>query len=210
MEKVRFGKTGLMVTKIAFGGIPIMRLSKPDASRLVRQSLDLGLNFIDTADGYSDSEEKIGGAIKGCKREDLVIASKSQASDKKSFNEHLDATLKRLGTDYVDIYQHHGISTEENRNRIFALGGALEGLEEAVKAGKVRFPAFSSHSIPLAMEVMKTNRFASVQIPFNYIDSAAADEIIPLAKKLDIGFIAMKPMGGGLLDDAGLAFRYLS
>jgi predicted aldo/keto reductase-like oxidoreductase len=209
MEKVKFGKTGLMVTKIAFGGIPIMRLSKTDASRLVRQAIDMGLNFIDTAYGYSDSEEKIGDAIKGLKREDIIIASKSPATDRESFNEHLDLTLKRLGTDYVDIYQHHGISTEDKRNAIFASGGALEGLEEAVKAGKVRFPGFSSHSIPLAMEIMKTGRFASVQIPFNYVDNAAAEEIIPLAKKLDIGFIAMKPMGGGLLDDAGLAFRYL-
>jgi len=209
MKKTRFGKTDLMVSKIAFGGIPIMRLSKADAAFLVRDSIELGINFIDTAHGYTDSEEKIGEAIKGIKREDIIIASKSPADDKVSFLEHLELSLKRLGTDYIDIYQFHGISSEVKRDAIFAPGGAMEGMEEAVKMGKIRFPAFSSHSIPIAIELMKTGRFASVQLPFNYIDYAAANEAIPLARELDIGFIAMKPMGGGLLDDAGLAFRYL-
>ncbi|MCL2214052.1 MAG: aldo/keto reductase [Treponema sp.] len=209
MEKTRFGKTELMVSRIAFGGIPIMRLSKNDAAALVRQSIDLGINFIDTAHVYTDSEEKIGQAIKGVKRTDIVLASKSPANDKKTFLEHVDLSLKRLGTDYIDIYQFHGISTQSKRDAVFAENGAMEGMEEAIRAGKIRFPAFSSHSIPAAIELMKTNKFASVQLPFNYIDSAAADAAIPLAKELDIGFIAMKPMGGGLLDNARLAVRYL-
>jgi len=209
MKKTRFGKTELQVSKIAFGGIPIMRLTKSDAAILVRESIDLGINFIDTAHVYTDSEEKIGQAIKGIRREDIVIASKSPADDKKTFLEHVDLSLKRLGTGYIDIYQFHGISTQSKKDAIFAANGAMEGMEEAVKSGKIRFPAFSSHSIPIAVELMKTNKFASVQLPFNYIDCAAADIAIPLAKELDIGFIAMKPMGGGLLDDAHLAIRYL-
>ena len=209
MEKMRFGKTGLMVSKIAIGGIPIMRISKAEAAGLVREAIQMGINFIDTAHGYSDSEEKIGEAIKGMKRENLVIASKSPADTRKDFNEHLDLSLKRLGLDYIDIYQLHGVSSVAKRDAVFAPGGAMEGLEDAVKAGKVRFPAFSSHSLPIALELMKGGRFASVQLPFNYIDSAAADEAIPLAKKLDMGFIAMKPMGGGLLDNARLSFRFL-
>jgi predicted aldo/keto reductase-like oxidoreductase len=186
-----------------------MRISKADAARLVREAIELGINFIDTAHGYTDSEEKIGEAIKGKRREDIVIATKTPANDKKTFNEHLDLSLKRLGTDYIDIYQFHGISDAEKRDAIFAPGGAMEGLEDAIKAGKVRFPAFSSHSIPMALELMKGGRFAVVQLPFNYVDDTAAVEAIPLAQKLDMGFIAMKPMGGGLLDNAGLAFRYL-
>jgi predicted aldo/keto reductase-like oxidoreductase len=148
-------------------------------------------------------------AAAGIRREDLIIATKTPANDKETFNEHLDLSLKRLGTDYIDIYQFHGVSNAAKRDAVFAAGGAMEGLEEAIKAGKVRFPAFSSHSIPMAIELMKSGRFDAVQLPFNYIDCAAADEAIPLAKKLDIGFIAMKPMGGGLLDNAGLAFRFL-
>jgi predicted aldo/keto reductase-like oxidoreductase len=199
-----------MVSRVAFGGIPIMRVLKNEAVRLVRETIELGINFIDTANGYSDSEEKIGDAIRGIRREDLVLTSKSTAGDKKTFNEHLDLSLKRLGVDNIDIYQLHNVATEAQRNAVFAPNGALEGLEEAIKNGKVRFPAFSSHSIPIAIDLMKRGKFAAVQLPFNYIDYEAADEAIPLAKKLDMGFIAMKPMGGGLLDDAGLSFRFLA
>jgi predicted aldo/keto reductase-like oxidoreductase len=209
MDKIRFGKTGLMVSKIAMGGIPIMRVSKADAVKLVQETIGLGINFIDTAHVYADSEEKIGEAIKGIAREDLIIASKSPADDKKMFNEHLDLSLKRLGLDYIDIYQLHNVSSKERRDAILAPGGALEGLREAVRAGKVRFPAFSSHHIPTALELMKSGQFATVQIPFNYIDNDAEKEAIPLAAELDMGFIAMKPMGGGLLDNARLSFRYL-
>jgi predicted aldo/keto reductase-like oxidoreductase len=208
MEKIRFGKTGLMVSRVAFGGIPIMRLSKPEAVKVIREVIDMDINFIDTAHGYNDSEEKIGEAIRGIPRDKLVIASKSPANDRKTFNEHLDLTLKRIGLEYVDIYQLHNVGSAVRHAAVFAPDGAAGGLFDAVKAGKVRFAAFSSHSVPLAIQIMKTEKFAALQLPINYIDTAA-EEAIPLAKQLDMGFIAMKPMGGGLLDNAELSFRYL-
>jgi len=198
-----------MVSKIAFGGIPIQRLSFEDAITVVKGVIDLGVNFIDTANGYTDSEEKIGAAIKGIPRESLIIATKSGAKDKKTFLEHVDLSLKRLGTDYIDLYQLHGVSTEEAYDAVFGEGGAFEGLEQAVKEGKIRFPAFSSHSVALACRMMREGKFYSVQLPINYVDDDAAKEAIPLAKELDVGFIAMKPFGGGLLSDAGLSIRYL-
>jgi len=211
MEKVRFGKTGLMVSKIAFGGIPIQRLSVSDAVAVVQGAIALGVNFIDTATGYTDSQTKIGLAIKGTPRDSLVLASKSGARDKKTFLENLDNTLKQLGTDYVDLYQHHGIGMGAGDYEvIMGEGGAYEGMMEAVAAGKIRFPAFSSHSIPAAVRIMREGKFAAVQLPFNYVDDEAAKEAIPLAKELDVGFIAMKPFGGGLLDDARLSIKYLS
>jgi len=210
MEKVRFGKTELMVSKIAFGGIPIQRLSTDDAVSVVRGVIGLGVNFIDTANGYTDSEEKIGLAIKGMRREDLVIATKSGAKDKKTLLEHIDLSLKRLGVEYIDLYQLHGVSTEEAYDAVFGEGGAFEGLMQAVDEGKVRFPAFSSHSVELACRMMREEKFYAVQLPFNFIDDDALKEAVPLAKELDIGFIAMKPFGGGLLGDADLAIRYLS
>ena len=209
MEKTRFGKTGLMVSKVAFGGIPIMRVCKDEAVKLVKETVNLGINFIDTAHGYADSEEKIGEAIRGMKRDELVIATKSPANDKKTFNDHLELSLKRLGTDYIDIMQLHNIGNAERRDVCFAPGGSYEGLQEAVKSGKVRFPGFSTHSLELCIEIMKSGKFDVVQFPFNFIDDAAAKEAVPLAKELDLGFIAMKPMGGGRLDSAELAFRYL-
>ena len=210
MKKIRFGKTELMVSKVGFGGIPIMRVSKTEAANIVREAISLGVNFIDTAHGYNDSEEKIGEAIKGIKREDLIIATKSAAPDKKTAAEHIDLSLKRLGVNYIDIYQLHNVSTDAQKEAVFRHGGAMEALEEAVKAGKVRFPGFSSHPLSLGIEIMKSGKFATVQIPFNYINSEAANEAFPLAKKLDMGFLAMKPMGGGLLSDAGLVLRFFN
>jgi len=209
MEKVRFGKTELKVSKIAFGGIPIQRLNQTDAAHVVRGAIELGVNFIDTANGYTDSEEKIGRAIKDFPRDSLVIATKSGAQDKKTLLEHLDLSLKRLGTDYIDIYQLHGLRSFEAYTAMLGENGVFEGMTEAIRAGKVRFPAFSSHNIPGAVEIMRDGKFAVVQLAFNYIDDMAALEAIPLAKDLDMGFIAMKPFGGGLLSDAGLSMRYL-
>ena len=210
MEKVRFGKTGLMVSKIAFGGIPIQSLSVPEAIEVVQRVIGLGVNFLDTANVYSDSEEKIGLAIKDVPRESLVIATKSIAKDKKTFLENLDLSLTRLGTDYIDLYQHHNVSSAESYNAIMGESGAYEGMMEAIRAGKVRFPAFTSHSIPIAIKIMQEEKFDAVQLPFNYVDDEAAKEAIPLAKKLDMGFIAMKPFGGGMLSDANLSIKYLS
>ena len=209
MEKIEFGKTGMHVSKIALGGIPIQRLSKNSAIDVVKKVLDMGINFIDTANGYNDSEEKIGEAIRGFKREDLVIASKSGTTDKKTFMEHIDLSLKRMGIDYIDIYHLHGVNSREKMNKMMGPDGAYEGLQEAIKQGKVRFPAFSSHHIPEAKELMLTEKFNVVQIPFNFVDLEPEKEIIPLAKKLNMGLIAMKPMGGGLLDNARIAFRFL-
>jgi len=210
MRKKVFGKTNLMVTPVAMGGIPIMRLSKKEAVDVVRKVLAMGVNFIDTATGYGDSEEKIGEALKERRRQDIVIASKSPASDKKLFLEHVDLSLKRLQTDYIDIYHLHGVNSEEKMKEVMEAGGAYEGLEEAIKEGKVRYPAFSSHHMLEVKKLMLTQKFDVIQIPFNFIDTEPEKEIIPLARKMNLGFIAMKPLGGGLLEDATLAFRYLA
>jgi predicted aldo/keto reductase-like oxidoreductase len=209
MERIRFGKTGLMVSKIAFGGIPIQRLSIPESVEVVRGVINLGVNFIDTAHSYTNSEEKIGLAIKDIPRDNLVIASKSPARDKKTFLEHVDLSLKRLCTDYIDLYQFHNLSNVGAHKEIFGEGGAYEGLIEAISAGKVRFPGFTSHSVPFAIRVMRERKLDAVQLPLNYIDNEAVKEAVPLAKELDMGFIAMKPFGGGLLSYASLSIKYL-
>ena len=179
-ERVRFGRTGLMVTKVAFGGIPIQRLSRQNGIRLVRETLELGVNFIDTAHGYGHSEELIGEAIQAVPRDSIVVATKSPAADAKGLFADLEESLRRLRTDHVDIYQLHGVSSREKMAAVLAPGGALEGMEEGIREGKIRFAAFSSHSFPVAAEMIRTGRFAAVQIPFNFVDTEALDEVIPL------------------------------
>lgn len=210
MKYKTFGRSGVRVSQIAFGGIPIMRRTVKDAEAIVRGVLDMGINFLDTAHGYGDSEEKIGGAIKEYPRDKIIIASKAPAKDKEGFLAQLDESLKRLGTDYIDFFQHHNISNKEGLEQVMGPGGAFEGMEEAVKAGKVRFPAFSSHSVDIAVEILKMEKFYATQIPFNFVDNDAEKELIPFAEKMGVGFICMKPLGGGLLENAKLCFRFLN
>jgi len=197
-----------MVSRIGFGGIPITRLSLEEAVKVVRETIDRGINLIDTAYAYKHSEKMIGAAIKGLPREELIITTKTHALDKNSLMLELDESLRRLGTDYVDFYQIQNIR-DKHRNEIFGPDGAYQGLQDAISAGKVRHPAFSCHSIDLAVEIMKEGHFDIVQLPLNFINTAAADKAVSLARELDMGFIAMKPFGGGMLSSARLVIRYL-
>ncbi len=210
MKRTRFGRTGLEVSRIAFGGIPIQRLSRREGTRLVSEALDEGINFIDTAHGYGHSEELIGEALLGRARKDVVLASKSPSVDKAGFLSDLEESLRRLKTDYIDIFQHHNISSKDRMDRALGPGGAFEGMREAVQQGKVRFPGFSSHILAVAGAMIRTGHFDVIQIPLNFVDCQAMDEVIPLARERQMGIIAMKPLGGGLLGDARLCFRYLS
>ncbi len=210
MEKIRFGRTGLEVSKVAFGGIPIQRLSRADGITLVREALDEGVNFIDTAHGYGQSEECIGEALRGRSRQGVIVATKSPALDKAGFLSNLEESLKRLRTDYIDIFQHHNISEKDKMEKVMGPDGAFEGMVQAIRQGKVRFPGFTSHILSVAARMISTDRFHTVQVPFNFIDHQALDEVIPLARERQMGIIAMKPLGGGLLDNARLCFRYLS
>jgi predicted aldo/keto reductase-like oxidoreductase len=197
-----------MVSRIALGGIPLMRVSQEEAVAVVREALALGVNFIDTANAYASSEAKIGKAIRGVPREELVLATKSLANSAPVLSQHLDNSLRMLGVDYVDIFQLHNVSSQEGIDAVCAEQGSLTWLDEQVKAGKVRFPAFSSHSVTIALSLMQTNAFDAVQLPLNFIDREAV-QAVSLARTLDMGFIAMKPLGGGLLENPSLAFRYL-
>lgn len=198
-----------MVNKIGFGGIPIQRLTEAEAVNVVRRCLDLGVNYIDTANGYSTSEERIGKAVRG-KRHDIYIATKSFARSKEEIKEHLELSLKRLGTDYIDLYQFHQVGSLEAMKRILdPEDGLMKTFEEAKKAGKIRHIGATAHQMDVAKELVKSERFETVMFPFNFITCEPAAELLPLCREHDVGFIDMKPMGGGLLENATVAFKYL-
>ena len=113
MEKIRLGKTELMVTRIGFGGIPIQKPSEEEAIRLVQDSLDRGINYIDTSRVYTNSEERIGKAIAG-RRAEVILATKSVSRTPDAILADLDQSLKNLQTDYVDLFQFHNVSTEQD------------------------------------------------------------------------------------------------
>jgi predicted aldo/keto reductase-like oxidoreductase len=174
----------------------------------VQRCVDLGINFIDTANGYTTSEERIGKALAG-RRKEVIIATKTGARDKERATEHLELSLKRLQTDYIDIWQFHGVSSFENLDRVLGPGGAMEAAQEALQAGKIRHIGMSSHSMDVALKAVPTGQFETMQFPFNYVTSEPAQELIPLCREHDLGFIAMKPFAGGMLDKANLSIKYL-
>ena len=197
-----------MVTRLGFGGIPIQRLSEEAAISVVRKCLDLRITYIDTANAYTTSEERIGKAIAG-RRQGLILATKSGARNREGVEKHLKLSLERLGVDYIDLYQFHGVSTFDDLEKVLDPQGPMAIVEDALKAGKIRHIGITSHSLDVAIEAVKSDRFETIMFPFNFITSEPADELIPLAKEHDVGFIVMKPLAGGLLDNATIAFKYL-
>ncbi|MBN1978894.1 MAG: aldo/keto reductase [Anaerolineae bacterium] len=208
MKTVQLGKTGLAVSRVGFGGIPIQRLTESEAIKVVQRCLDLGVTFIDTANSYTTSEERIGKAIAG-RREQVIIATKSGGKDKQTALEHLELSLQRLNTDHLDLWQFHGVSTFEAYEQILGPGGAMDAAQEALESGKVRHIGITSHSMDVALKAASSDLFETIQFPFNVITNEPADELVPLAKEHNLGFIAMKPFAGGMLDDARLAIKYL-
>jgi aryl-alcohol dehydrogenase-like predicted oxidoreductase len=202
MKTVRLGKTDLMVSRVGMGGIPLTRPTEAEAIKLIRRALDLGVNFIDTAYSYGAgmSEERIGKAIAG-RREQVILATKGWEL------EHIETSLKRLNTDYIDLWQFHSISTFEALERV--LGPGMEMAQAALQMGKVRHIGFSSHALNVALKAVASGYFETVQFPLNFVSDEAADELVPLAKKHDVGFIAMKPFAGGRIKHANLAIKYL-
>jgi hypothetical protein len=208
MQLKQLGKTELQVSEIGFGAIPIIRLGQQEAGAVLRHALERGINFFDTANAYRDSEEKIGRALAG-QRDKIVIASKTMRRDAEGVREHLERSLQMLGTDYLDLYQLHQIAQEKDWQAVSAPGGALEEVIRARDAGKIRYLGVTSHSLPMALKLVRTGLFSTIQFPFNFIEEVAAVELIPLAQKLGMGYIGMKPFGGGAIDNAAIAFKYL-
>jgi len=208
MRRVRLGRTGLMITQIGFGGIPIQRLNEEKAVEVVARCLDLGINFIDTANAYTTSEERIGRAIAG-RREGLVLATKSLSRSREGIARHLEKSLKTLGVDCIDLYQFHSVGDERTLEMVLDPEGPRAVLEEAKRAGKIRYIGITSHQIDTAKKAVASDQFDTIMFPFNFVTSEALEELIPLARAHDVGFIAMKPMAGGMIDNARIAFKYL-
>ncbi|BCV24004.1 aldo/keto reductase [Gelria sp. Kuro-4] len=206
----RLGRTGLKVRSLGLGGIPVRDRDWDTALQVVKLALDRGINFIDTARGYGDSEAKIGAALAG-RRSEVYLASKTPARSAAGARRDLMTSLRELKTDYLDLYQLHGVDEEEDLTRCLAPGGALEALREARREGRVRFIGITGHNPRLLRTALKTGEFDTVMVPVNILDRfifRAEETLLPLARELDVGVIAMKPLGGGVIKEPPLALRY--
>ncbi len=208
MQLRRLGRTNLMVSCIGLGGIPLARISKSEAVRLIHLSLDSGISFIDTARNYEDSEEKIGAAIHD-RRHRVILATKTLDRTFVGAMEQIESSLRTLGTHYFDLFQLHQIFTEGDLRKVMASDGALAAAQQAREQGKILHIGLSSHSVDTALAALKTGEFSTIQVPFNRIEDQAAQALIPFAHSRDIGIIAMKPLAGGNLRNADFALRWI-
>ncbi|MDP3058853.1 MAG: aldo/keto reductase [bacterium] len=206
MEYRVLGKTELKVSRLGFGGIPIQRTSQSEANNMFALCREAGINFVDTACGYGDSEEKIGQAIKG-NRSSFILASKSPKREATGFRTDLEICLKLMGTEYLDLYQLHMVNVPEVWAQITATGGALEALLLAQKQGLVRYIGVSSHNNEMLLEMLKTTIFDTVQFPFNVVEQQFLPAL-QLAGEGNVGTIGMKPLGGGAFERADLALKF--
>ena len=205
MQKTRLGKTNLMVTRTAFGALPIQRLNMKEATSLLRKAYEGGINFYDTARGYSDSEEKIGNALQDV-RQHVIIATKSGATDRKTLRENLETSLLKLKTDYIDLFQLHNPSSMPDPEDP---EGVFQALLDAKREGLVRHIGITNHRLDLAMKAATSGLFETVQFPFSSLSSENDLLLAETCKKHDVGFIAMKAMSGGLITNAASTFSFL-
>ena len=206
MQYTVLGKTGLKIARLGFGGIPIQRIDATRTKALMEQLRQAGINFIDTARGYTVSEEYLGAALEGI-RQDFILATKSMSRTKEAMARDIDTSLKNLRTDYIDLYQVHN-ATPEQLEQVMAPGGALEALMEAKAAGKIRHIGVTSHSLDTFRMAVELDWVETFMFPYNIVEDQARELIARCAQK-NIGFICMKPLAGGAIENATLALRYI-
>jgi uncharacterized protein len=208
IRSIPLGKTGLTVSEIGFGGIPIIRLDTGTAARVVRRAFERGITLYDTANAYRDSEAKLGNVFHGL-RHQVVLATKTLRRDAAGVTEQLENSLRMLRTDYIDIYQLHQIAQERDWEIVSGPSGALEAAVNARRKGLVRHIGVTSHSLEMAVKLVRTGLFETIQFPFNFIEEAGRDELFTAARETGTGILAMKPFAGGYIDNAAIAFKFL-
>lgn len=206
MEYRILGKTGLKISRLGFGGIPIQRIDAEGTKTLIHQLKDAGVNYIDTARGYTVSEEYLGYALEGI-REDFVLATKSMSRTREAMAKDIETSLKNLRTDHIDLYQIHNPTTAQ-LEQVVAPGGALEALLEAKAAGKVGHLGVTAHSLDTFKMALEMDWVETIMFPYNIVESQGQELIHQCAEK-NIAFICMKPLAGGAIEDATLALRYI-
>ena len=208
LKEIVLGRTGLKIKILGFGAIPIQLVSEEEAVKVVRHCYDLGINYFDTARGYTVSEERIGKALEKV-RDDVFIATKTANRTKKGALEELETSLKNLRTDRIDVYQLHNISSKEEWDLARADDGALQALYEAYDQGKILHLGVTSHDPGLLTEIIKEDIFETAMIPYNYLATVPGDELLPLCRRKSVGTVIMKPFGGGAFSNIEIALKFL-
>ncbi len=207
MEKVRLGRTGLVVTRLGWGGIPIQRVGVREAVAVISAVIEMGVELLDTARGYSDSEHKIGLALQETKRP-VILSSKSTTRTAKIYDDVLES-LRQMQVAKVHIYHLHNISKHEDYEQVLAPGGGYEGLKRARDEGLIDHIAISSHSLDVLERAVAEGYFDVILACYSFLEPDAAKKVFPLARAKDVGILTMKALSGGVIEEAGPALRYV-
>ena len=206
MEYRILGKTGLKISRMGFGGIPIQKIDAKGTRALMLKLREAGVNYIDTARGYTVSESYLGEALEGI-RQDFVLATKSMSRDKASMAKDIETSLANLRTDYIDLYQIHNPNMAQ-LEQVIAPGGALEALLEAKAAGKIGHIGITIHLRDVFEKALELPWVETIMFPYNIVETQGEKLIAKCAQK-NIGFIDMKPLAGGAIENAPLALRFV-
>ena len=206
MDTVRLGRTNIVVNKNGFGALPIQRISKEDAAKILQKAYENGVRLFDTARMYTDSEEKIGYALSDV-RKDIFITTKTMAKDAEGFWKDLEKSLKQLQTDYIDVYQFHNPAFCPKPG---GEDGLYDAMLEAKKQGKIRFIGITNHRLAVAQEAIDSGLYDTLQFPFSYLSSEQELNLVEQCKEKDMGFLAMKALAGGLINHSEMAYAYMN
>lgn len=206
MVEVTLGSTGITVNKNGFGALPIQRISEEDAVYLIRKAYQGGITFFDTARHYTDSEVKLGEALEGI-RDKVFIATKTAAEHAEEFWSDLDISLGNLRTDYIDLYQFHNPSFCPKPGDG---SGLYEAMLKAREQGKIRHIGITNHRLAVASEAIDSGLYETLQFPFCYLATDKDLDLVERCRKANMGFIAMKALSGGLINNSKAAYAYLA
>ncbi len=208
------GNTGESVSMVGIGGYHLGKQSDPQESiRIIRAAIDEGINFLDNCWDYNggESEIRMGNALRDGYREKAFLMSKIDGRTKTAATAQINESLGRLQTDHIDLMQFHEVIRDTDPDRVFGSGGALEAVQEAQKAGKIRFIGFTGHKSPdihlkmLAIASQHGFRFDTVQMPLNVMDAhydSFEKKVLPVLVKTNIGVLGMKPIGDHIILDS--------
>ncbi len=207
MEKIRLGRTNLRVTRLGWGSIPLQRVGEEEAIAVVREAVEMGVDLLDTARGYTTSEARIGLALKKVQRP-VVLSSKSPVRTDKIYDE-VHISLKNLRVEKIHIYHLHNVSKKEDYEKVMSSGGAFEGLQKAKKEGLIDHIGLTSHNLDVLEKVLQDDHFAVIMTCYSFLEPDAGKRIFPLARAKDVGVLVMKPFSGGVIEKASPALKYV-
>jgi predicted aldo/keto reductase-like oxidoreductase len=196
-----------MVTRLGWGSIPIQRVREAEAISVIRAVVNMGVDLLDTARSYTNSERRIGRALKEVKRP-VILSTKSHRRSAKIYDEVLNS-LQQLGVKKIHIYHLHNITRAVDYEKAMGPGGAYEGLMRAKEEGLIDHIGLSSHSLDMLERGLEDDHFDVVMTCYSFLEPDAAERIFPLTRARDIGVLAMKPFSGGVIEEAGPALRFV-